>query len=89
MTAHKANNARDFNKKGTSVNIRKNYKDDGKLDEKGLEVAIRSLKKIMRQEGVIRDVRRKEHYESKGTIRRRKREVAVRKQQLAEKNKEY
>lgn len=90
MTAHRVNNAREFNKKGTSVQIRKNYNDtSGKTDEKVLDSAIKTLKRRMSQEGIIKDVRRKEHYESKGSIRRRKREVAIRKQQLADKNKEY
>lgn len=90
MTAHKPNNARDFNKKGTSIHIRKNFNDtSGKTDEKVLDSAIKTLKRRMTQEGVIKDVRRKEYYESKGTVRRRKREVAIRKQKLSDKNKEY
>lgn len=92
-TAHKKGNGRDFGKKGMTVAIRKHNNNYGETssvsEEKQMESAIKTLKRRMVHEGVVRDIRRKEQYESKGQIKRRKKEVAIRRQKIAEKEREY
>lgn len=93
MSSHFKNNGRDINKKGMTVQVKRNpnlYGEDlQKFNEKSLDSAMKILKRRMVQEGVIRDVRRKEYHETRGQIRRKKREVAVRKQIIADKTKEF
>lgn len=93
MSAHNKNSGHDIGKKGMTVHVKRNnalYGEDlEKFNAKSLDSAIKTLKRRMVQEGVIRDVRRKEFYETKSQIRRKKKEVAIRKQKLEEKNKEW
>lgn len=84
MSNHAKGPFKELNKKGLTVTLKPVYGDDfEKVSEnraKALESAIRVLKKRMLQEGMVRDMRRKEFYESKGTIRRRRKDEAVRRE---------
>ena len=46
------------------------------IRSKALETALKTLKRRLVQEGVVRDLRRKEFFESKGTVARKKLEEA-------------
>ncbi len=63
------------------------WADENGIKKKGMTVrprgsdagrAIQELKKRMVEEGMIRDMRQREYYESKGEIRRRKNAEAIR-----------
>lgn len=75
---HYFGNGREIRKRGLTVEV----KPTGNIesDIRSLETAIRSLKRKMVQEGVIRDLRRKEYHETKGQIRRRKKLDAIRRE---------
>lgn len=93
MSAHYKNNGQEINKKGMTVQVKRNNilqgEDREKFNAKALDSAMKILKRRMVQEGVIRDIKRKEFYETKSQVRRKKKEVAVRKQKLADKNREW
>ena len=93
MSAHGKDNGRDFHKKGMTVNIRVPYnlhgEDRAKFQQNSVESAIKTLKRRMMHEGVVKDVRKKEYFKSKGEIRRERREVAVRKQRIADMKKDW
>jgi small subunit ribosomal protein S21 len=55
------------NKKGLSVDVRNN----------NIEGAIRTLGRKIKQEGLIREIRSREFYENKSTVRRRERGEAI------------
>ena len=63
-------------KKGLTVDLKPAYGDDlEKVQDqrlKAMDNALKTLKRRLVQEGVIRDMRRKEYYESKGQVGRRK-----------------
>lgn len=81
---HERYSGRDIRKKGLTVEIKPVYGDDPvriqEIRVKAMDTALKTLKRRLVQEGVIRDMRRKEYVESKGQIRRRKRKEAVLKQ---------
>lgn len=78
MGAHYNGNGRDIHKRGLNVEV----KPAGTPEQaaKNLESAMRTLKRRVVQEGLIRDMRRKEYFESNGQIRRKKRQEAIRRQ---------
>jgi small subunit ribosomal protein S21 len=49
-----------------------------KVDERGVERAIRRLRRIMATEGVMREVKRRRHYEKPSVRRKRKLREAAR-----------
>lgn len=59
--------------KGMTVEVR--TKRNGESD---IDSAIKILKKKMNREGIPRELRKREYYESKGQVRRRKRAEAIR-----------
>lgn len=81
---HYFGNGREIRKRGLTVEI----KPTGNIesDVRTLESAIRTLKRKLVQEGIIRDLRRKEYYESKGQIRRRMKLDAIRREKKRRSN---
>lgn len=49
-----------------------------KVDDRGIERALRRLRRVMATEGVLREVKRRRHYEKPSVRRNRKRREAVR-----------
>lgn len=78
MGRHYSGNGREIRKRGLTVEVKLTGSPEG--NQKAFESAIRTLKRRMVQEGVIRDLRSREYYESKGEIRRRKRQEAIRRE---------
>ncbi len=87
MRKHYPGNGREFHKRGMTVDVKQIYNADPseKSDAraKAFDTAIRTLKRRMVQEGVIRDLRRKEYYESKGQIDRKRRKEGERRTKKA------
>jgi len=73
---HFKGNGRDIHKRGFTVEVKPAHNPEQAL--KNLDSAMRTLKRRTVQEGLIRDLRRKEFAETKGQIRRKKRMDAVR-----------
>ena len=84
MSQHDKNAGREIRKKGLTVDFKPVYGDDLEriqdIRSRAMDSALKTLKRRLVQEGVIRDMRRKEYYESKGTIRRRRMQEAKLKQ---------
>lgn len=78
MGQHYNGNGRDIHKRGMAVEVKPAYNPEQAL--KNLDSAMRTLKRRAVQEGLIRDMRRKEYVETKGQIRRKKLQEAVRRQ---------
>lgn len=78
MGAHYNGNGRDIHKRGLAVEVKPAHNPEQAL--KNLDSAMRTLKRRSVQEGLIRDMRRKEYVETKGQIRRKKRQEAIRRQ---------
>lgn len=78
MGVHFNGNGRELGKKGLTVEVKQSS--DREAQARNLENAIRLLKRRMVQEGVVRDMRKKEYFESKGTLRRKAKAEAVRRQ---------
>lgn len=78
MGAHYNGNGRDIHKRGMAVDVKPAHNPEQAL--KNLDSALRTLKRRTVQEGLIRDIRRKEFAETKGQIARKKRQEAVRRQ---------
>ena len=92
MGAHFKNSSNEIGKKGVSVQLKKiigTPEEVAKASVKALDTAIRTLKRKMKQEGVIRDMKRKEYYESKSQIRRKNKEIAIKKFKKEESQKEW
>jgi small subunit ribosomal protein S21 len=49
-----------------------------KVDERGVERALRRLRRVMAAEGVLREIKRRRHYEKPSVRRNRKLREAVR-----------
>ena len=79
-------------KKGLSVDLKPVHGEESEktqeLRNKAMDGALKTLKRRLVQEGLIRDMRRKEYFESKGQIRRRKMQEAVLKQKKQNKENE-
>lgn len=82
MGRHYNGNGRDFHKRGLTVEVKSSSSPEGAA--KAVEAAIRTLKKLMVQEGTIRDMRRKEYAETKGQVRRKARQDAIRRNRKRE-----
>lgn len=84
MSVHNKNSGREIRKSGMVVNIRTpnhlHGEDRAEFQAREVDNAIKALKRKMMTEGVIKDIRKKEYYKSRGEIRREKRKAAVRKQ---------
>ena len=78
MGQHYNGNGRDIHKRGLAVEVKPAHNPEQAL--KNLDSAMRTLKRRAVQEGLIRDMRRKEYVETKGQIRRKKRQEAIRRQ---------
>lgn len=79
MGKHYNGNGRDINKRGMTVEVKPAHSPE--QASKNLDQAMRTLKRRVVQEGLVRDMRRKEYFESKGQVRRKKLQEAVRRQQ--------
>jgi ribosomal protein S21 len=73
---HYNGNGRDVRKRGLAVEVKSAHSPDAAA--KALESAIKTLKRRTVQEGLIRDMRRKEYFETKGQIKRRAKQDAIR-----------
>lgn len=83
MSVHYKGTSSEIRKRGLTVPVRRIYSENGnkaELDAKAFESAMRHLKRVCNQEGVAKDLKRKGFFESKGQIRRRKKEEAVRRE---------
>jgi small subunit ribosomal protein S21 len=49
-----------------------------RVDDRGVERALRRLRRIMANEGVLREVKRRRHYEKPSSRRKRKEREAIR-----------
>lgn len=78
MGQHYNGNGRDIHKRGLAVEVKPAFTPEQAL--KNLDSAMRTLKRRVVQEGLIRDMRRKEYAETKGQVARKKRQEAVRRQ---------
>ncbi len=48
------------------------------VDDRGIEAALRVFKKLVLKEGLLKDIKRHEHYEKPGDRKRRKTREAIR-----------
>ena len=48
------------------------------VDDRGLDTALRAFKKMVMKEGLLKEIKRHEHYEKRGDRKRRKRREAIR-----------
>ncbi|MBI4512437.1 MAG: 30S ribosomal protein S21 [Deltaproteobacteria bacterium] len=55
-----------------------------KVDDRGVERAIRRLRRLMANEGVLREVKRRRHYEKPSSRRKRKEREASRRKRRKE-----
>lgn len=76
MGRHFKGNGRDIHKRGLAVELKPSYTPDQAA--KSLESALRTLKRRIVQEGMVRDMRKHEYFESKGQLRRKARQEAIR-----------
>jgi small subunit ribosomal protein S21 len=92
---HSATAGREIHKRGMLVEVKHTYNSfenpekSSELRGKSFETALKTLKRRMVQEGMIRDMRRKEYYESKGQIRRKKQKEGIRRAQKVAKESEW
>ena len=66
-----------FNKKGLYAEVRLKKNKQGVL-ESDIDTALRILKKKINKEGILKELRRNEYYESKGQRNRREKAEAIR-----------
>lgn len=78
MSNHR-NSDRTLGKRGLTVDVRAGR--DEKEAKSNLEHALKTLKRRLLQEGLVKDIRKNEFHETKGQIKRRKRNEAVRRMQ--------
>lgn len=76
MGRHFTNNGREVHKRGLAVDVKQVNHPEAQA--KAVESAIRTLKRRMIQEGVIRDLRKHEYAETKGQKRRKAKAEATR-----------
>ncbi|MEM6294851.1 MAG: 30S ribosomal protein S21 [Myxococcota bacterium] len=60
-----------------------------KVDERGVERAIRKLRRLMASEGVLREIKRRRHYEKPSIRSKRKLREAERRRKRRERKKLY
>jgi len=73
---HYNGNGREIHKRGLAVEVKPAHNPEQAL--RNLDSAMKTLKRRTIQEGLIRDIRRKEFAETKGQIARKKRQDAIR-----------
>jgi ribosomal protein S21 len=73
---HYNGNGREIHKRGLAIELKPTHSPEAAA--KALESAIKTLKRRSVQEGLIRDMRRKEYAETRGQIRRRAKQDAIR-----------
>lgn len=76
MGKHFNGNGREIHKRGLAIDIKPTHSPEAAA--KALESAIKTLKRRSVQEGLVRDMRRKEYFETRGQIRRRAKQDAIR-----------
>ncbi len=76
MGKHFNGNGRDIHKRGLHVEVKPASSPESAL--KALDSAMKVLKRRVVQEGLIREMRRNEYAETKGQIRRRAKQDAIR-----------
>lgn len=76
MGKHYHGNGRDIHKRGFAVEVKPAHTPEQAL--RNLDSAMKTLKRRTIQEGLIRDLRRKEYAETRGQVRRKKRMDAIR-----------
>lgn len=76
MGRHYNGNGRDIHKRGLAVEVKPASSPEAA--GKALESAMRTLKRRAVQEGLIRDMRRKEYAETRGQLRRKAKQDAIR-----------
>lgn len=76
MGQHYNGNGREIHKRGLAVEVKPAHTAEQAL--RNLDSAMKTLKRRAVQEGLIRDMRRKEYAETKGQVRRKKRQDAIR-----------
>lgn len=83
--------SKDFKKRGFNVSVNVRNQDDEDSKANALESAMRTLKKRTMQEGQVKELRKREFYQSKGQKRRRAFQNAVmrEKKRLFEDRKEW
>ena len=90
MRKHFQGCGRDIHKRGMTVEIKQIYSFDpaekSEARAKAFDTAVKTLKRRMVQEGIIRDMRRKEYYESKGQIARKRKKEGERRVRKAKKD---
>lgn len=90
MRKHFQGCGRDIHKRGMVVEVKQIFNVDtfDKADArmKAFDTAVKTLKRRMVQEGVIRDMRRKEYYESKGQLARKRKKEGERRIKKAAKD---
>jgi ribosomal protein S21 len=73
---HYNGNGREIHKRGLAIELKPTHSPEAAA--KALESAIKTLKRRSVQEGLIRDMRRKEYFETRGQIKRRAKQDAIR-----------
>lgn len=67
--AHKNNNGKDVHKRGMSVDVKPGHTPEQQA--RNVENAIKTLKRRVMQEGILKELRAREYFESKGTKKRK------------------
>lgn len=63
------NNGKDFSKRGMSVDVKPGHTPEQQA--RNMENAIKTLKRRVMQEGILKELRAREYFESKGTKKRK------------------
>jgi small subunit ribosomal protein S21 len=63
---------------GAPVPVRRSQALTVVVDDRGVESALRTFKKLVMREGLLKDLKRHEHYEKPGDRKRRKTREAIR-----------
>lgn len=67
--SHAKNNGKEIHKRGLSVEVKPGYTPEQQA--RNVENAIKSLKQRMMREGILKELRAREYFESKGTKKRK------------------
>lgn len=70
---------RSLGKRGLTVEVKAGR--DADENKRNLEHAIKTLKRRVLQEGLVKDLRKNEYHETKGQVRRKKRNESIRRNQ--------
>jgi ribosomal protein S21 len=69
MSRHFINNGKDVGKRGLAIEVKPSHNPDAQA--RNVENAIKNLKRRMIQEGIVKELRAREYFESKGTRSRK------------------